>query len=69
MLGWDSAATARASRSKRSRRSGVGGEVRVEDFQGDLALQTGIAGAIDFAHAAGAEERSDFVGAEAGPGG
>jgi hypothetical protein len=43
---------------------GRGGEVRGEDLDGDGAVQAGVAGAIDFTHAAGAERRFDFIGAE-----
>jgi hypothetical protein len=39
------------------------------DFDGDGAVQTGVASAVDFSHAAGAYGVGDFVGAEAGPGG
>ena len=31
---------------------------------GDLAVELGVAGAVDLAHAACAEGREDFVGAE-----
>jgi hypothetical protein len=37
---------------------------RGEDFDGDVAIQLTIAGAVDFAHPAGAEGCEDFVGAE-----
>ena len=40
-----------------------GGIVR-QDFQRDVALQPGIAGAIDLAHAARAEPRTDLVWTE-----
>jgi hypothetical protein len=58
MLGWLSAATARASRSKRSEKLVLG------DLQGDVAVQTSVACAVDLAHAALAHERKDFVWAE-----
>ena len=35
-------------------------------FDGDDAVEAGVAGAVDFAHSAGADEGEDFVGAEAG---
>ena len=35
-------------------------------LDGDHAVEAGVAAAIDLAHAADAEERQDFVGAEAG---
>jgi len=41
----------------------VGQRMR-EDFDGDVALQPGVARAVDFAHAACAQERNDLVGAE-----
>ena len=47
-------------------RAGVrrrGGIVR-QDFQRDVALQFGVAGAIDLAHAAGAERRTDLIWTE-----
>jgi hypothetical protein len=42
---------------------GVVGEVGGEDFDGDFAAEAGVAGAIDFAHAACADGGKDFVGA------
>ena len=44
---------------------GVRRERRRQDLQRDVAIQLRVARAIDLAHAAGAEEREDFVGAEA----
>jgi hypothetical protein len=38
---------------------------RGEHFDGDVAIKTRIAGAVDFAHPASAERRDDFVRAEA----
>ncbi len=38
---------------------GVSGGIVRQDFQRDVALQLGIAGAIDLAHAASAEPRTD----------
>ena len=35
-----------------------------ENFEGDVAAKTRIAGARDFSHAAGAERGDDFVGAK-----
>jgi hypothetical protein len=46
---------------------GVGRGRSAKDFDGDIAAESRIAGAIDFAHPAGAERRDDFVGAEARP--
>lgn len=39
-------------------------ELRREDLDGDLAPETSIAGAIDLAHPAAAEETENFVRAE-----
>ena len=47
-------------RSGSSRRAG-------QDFNGDVAAEFGVAGAVDLAHPAGAEGVQDFVGAETGP--
>ena len=43
----------------------VGGERWWQDLDRDLALQLGIGGPIDFAHASGADLRGDLVDAEA----
>ena len=48
---------------------GVRGERRRQNLQRDVALKLGIARAIDLAHAAGSEQRDDFVRAEPGAGG
>ena len=40
-----------------------------EDFEGHVAVELGVAGPVDFAHAASAEGSGDFVGAESGAGG
>jgi hypothetical protein len=37
-----------------------------EDFEGDVASEASVAGAIDFTHPAGAERRDDFVRSEFG---
>src|SRR5207253_11055817 len=42
----------------------VVGGVRAEDFNGDLASEARIAGAIDLTHPAFAEERDDLVGSD-----
>jgi hypothetical protein len=44
----------------------VGGEGGGENFEGDFAAELGIAGAVDFAHAADSEGAENFVGAELG---
>ena len=43
---------------------GIGGQVHRENFYGDAAVEAGVLGAIDFAHAAGAERAEDLVGTE-----
>src|SRR5439155_809261 len=43
---------------------GVGGEVGEQDFERDVAVQARVASAIDFAHAARAEQRDDLVRAD-----
>ena len=43
---------------------GIGGEVRRQDLDRDVAPELAVARAIDLAHAAGAERRDDRVGAE-----
>src|SRR5271169_2642070 len=43
---------------------GVRGEMRRQNLDGNDAVEPGVLGAIDFAHAAYAEERLDFIGAE-----
>jgi hypothetical protein len=43
---------------------GVAGERLRQDFEGDLPAEPGIARAVDFAHATGANGAEDFVRAE-----
>ena len=43
---------------------GVGGEVRGEELQGHVAIEAGVPGLVDLAHAAGPELRRDLVGPE-----
>ena len=43
----------------------VMGHRRRENFDGDVTIETRIATAVDFAHPASAEQRDDFVRAEA----
>ena len=62
MLGWLSAAMARASRAKRLAVLGV---VGLQDFERDVALEAGVAGPVDLAHATDPEQGYDFVGAQA----
>ena len=62
MLGCDSAATARASRSKRARQSGSRGDGRRKHLDRHLAAQPRVARPVDLAHAARAERREDLVG-------
>jgi hypothetical protein len=46
------------------RASAVVARVSGEDFDGDFAAEAGIASAVNFAHAACADGRKDFVGTE-----
>ena len=74
MCGWFSEARACASRSKRATRSGsraeapetirIGREDRGKNLDRDLAMQLGVAGAIDYAHTANAERADDLVRAD-----
>ena len=43
---------------------GIGGEQIRQDFDGDVAIELRVAGAVDLAHAALADQRDDFVDAE-----
>ena len=52
----------------RASRSGSLREGVRQDLQRDVAIELRVAGAIDLAHAACADLRGDFVGAEAGAG-
>ena len=45
---------------------GISGERVRQDLQRNVALQPGVARAIDLAHAAGADGADDFVGTESG---
>ena len=45
---------------------GIRGQLRREQLQGHVALQAGVAGAIDLAHPAGAQRHRDLVGAQPG---
>ena len=47
---------------------GIGGEAVRQDLDRDVAIELRVARAIDLAHAAGANDRDDLVGAEAGAG-
>ena len=38
-----------------------------KDLQRDVALQARVAGAVDLAHAARTERRTDFIGAQPSP--
>ncbi len=46
----------------------IAGEERRQNLERDVSRQLSVAGAIDFPHAAGADERDDLVGAEASAG-
>ena len=64
MFGWFRAAAARASCSKRPRRSGVVGEGLRQDLDRHVPSEPRVAGAVDLAHPAGADQAEDLVGAE-----
>jgi CheY-like chemotaxis protein len=64
MLGWLRVAVARASCSKRAMRSGVCRQQFGQDLDRDLAMQTGVPGAVDLPHAAFAKFVEDAVRAE-----
>jgi len=55
MFGWLKAATVRASRSKRVRRSGIGGHLLRQHLERDAAVQLGVLGDVHFAHSTLAE--------------
>ena len=44
----------------------VGGDVVGDDLQRDVAIEAGVVGPVDLAHAAGADEPPELVGAELG---
>ena len=66
MCGCDSAAMARASRSNRWRDSRVRRDERGQHLDRDRAIEAHVAGAIHFAHPAGAEHALDLIRAESG---
>ena len=66
MCGWLRLATARASRSKRRCSSLIAPAERTDYLDGDRAIQSRVARLVHVAHAAGTDERHDFVWAEAG---
>ena len=47
---------------------GIGGERLRQDLQRDVALQSGVARAVDFPHTAGAHGTGDLVRAQTGAG-
>ena len=69
MFGWFSAAAARASCSNRWRRSASAENAIGQDLDRDVATQPRVARAVDVAHAARANQRDDFIGAEPRAGG
>ena len=69
MWGWLSAEMARASRWRRWRLAGVAGHLGREHLERDGAVQTCVPTLVHLAHAAGAEQPLDAVGAELRPGG
>ena len=50
-------------------RVGARAQLRGQDLDGDVAIELGVAGAIDLAHSACPERRENLVGAETHPGG
>ena len=48
---------------------GIGRERLGQHLQRDVAIEFGVAGAIDLTHSAFADQRGDFVDAETGAGG
>jgi len=48
---------------------GVTGQRLRQNFDGDIAAEPGIVSAVDLAHAASADGREDFVGAQSSTGG
>ena len=66
MCGWFSDAMARASRSKRARRSGEAGNLLAQDLDGDGTVEPRVPRVVHLSHAAGAERADDLVGSEAG---
>ena len=54
---------ARASRSKRWRKSGSGGEVLGENLHSYGTIETAVAGTVDPAHPAPSQRGLNFVGA------
>jgi hypothetical protein len=54
------------SRAKRSKPIGIGCQRRWQHFEGNLAFQPRIDCAIDLSHAAGAQERDDFINPDPG---
>ena len=49
--------------------AGVGGQVRRQDLDGDVAAEARVVGEVHLAHAPRAELAADLVGTESGPGG
>ena len=64
MFGWLRAEAARASRWKRSSVCGRRGDPVRKDLDRDDPFETRVLGPVHFAHAAGAEQRDDFVRTE-----
>jgi hypothetical protein len=67
-LGWARRASAWASRSRRASRPTLAStslaEFGAQQLEGDLAVELGVEGGVDDAHAAGAERREHEVAAE-----
>ena len=68
MCGWLSDASTRASRSKRASRLGIVLKRARENLDRDVALEPGVARAIDLAHPADAQQSVHLKDADAPPG-
>ena len=68
MCGWVRAAIACASRRNRSRRRVSAAKSSGTTLQRDVAIEAGVEGAVDIAHAAGADQTPQLVGPQDGAG-
>ena len=69
MCGWLSAASIFASRSNREIAFRIRAELVADDLDRDGAPELAVAGAVDLAHPAGAQDTRYFIGAETRPDG
>jgi hypothetical protein len=65
MFGWFTEASVCASRLKRASRLRIVRKQIGKDFQGDIAIEPGVAGSKDLPHPTFADRRGDVVNAEA----